>query len=839
MDPKAVTLGKDAHVDASLTSCTVGCGSLTCEHTPSPTGSPKDQPMNLPSPPCSFSDSGSPGREHMLTPPHSSTPDASPKANAVDGMKVGSVEPMSLLLASNAWTGGVGGVVNASHKNAMPVGDMKGANMVLDQTSSSVSTSGTSADAQPQALSSYQSMNISNSAASRTTEPPRKKRATAQRKAADSVILAAAIAPAKPTTEGSGSSAAPGRLSTPPQSAPLLLPLAPSAQASKVSVVPKPTVAPVIPPSALPSKPASSAASRNTRTKATTRAPPTSAKAAGLDASTTVPILIAQILGSQSSGSGTHSNTAAPPANNKNENPPPFSNASEDPTDPAAAAQLAALTKKQERMIKNREAADLSRKRKREHVQQLELQAQQLTEENRLLKQKVLELEGWTFLLREENAVLKRQLEVLAASQSGVADVSTEPLVKEEAVVGVPFAATLPEFVPSVAAPAAFVQEKELEMAMFENVPQTFSAEDGFSMADGEVAINGFFDFDKFAAATEPTMTVATAPLYSPPPEPASRGMGTVFMVFLFSLAMVFLPGSYNYRPLLLESTRTDHERHAGSQYQSRVIFDTIESSPRSSVPVIDPVPPIPLLPEGSSIKSTPTRRSTGSRWNDIALPVTNLTSALSKISHEFGFSRTSMAHIARLQVLLGEDMGAQPVCPKGSVEVADVVSHSERLALPSSSSSSKQVERTTALAPRSAITTETASSYCTNSCMSVSDWLSIVPVTNRATNMGNHCTDERTSCPARGPRMAMVARLPESKAIATHEQALLVPGRRHAEKNKPATFLRLEVEVVGARLVRYAPPNHGAVLDVMEALEEGNEGVMYEDIHIEEVGDE
>ncbi|KAJ3046295.1 hypothetical protein HDV00_000109 [Rhizophlyctis rosea] len=90
--------------------------------------------------------------------------------------------------------------------------------------------------------------------------------------------------------------------------------------------------------------------------------------------------------------------TTAPPTPPASLTSPPQSQ------DPAALA----AAKRHERMIKNREAADQSRKRKREHLQLLETHAQQLIKENELLKRKVLELEQRNAMLMGENERLRK-----------------------------------------------------------------------------------------------------------------------------------------------------------------------------------------------------------------------------------------------------------------------------------------------------------------------------------------------------------------------------------------------------------------------------------------------
>lgn len=75
--------------------------------------------------------------------------------------------------------------------------------------------------------------------------------------------------------------------------------------------------------------------------------------------------------------------------------------------------KAATIAKRQERLIKNRAAALLSRKRKREHLTALEDQRNGLSNENSELKQKVLALE-------KENLALKRRLEPQQADSKSV-----------------------------------------------------------------------------------------------------------------------------------------------------------------------------------------------------------------------------------------------------------------------------------------------------------------------------------------------------------------------------------------------------------------------------------
>ncbi|KAI8824640.1 hypothetical protein BJ741DRAFT_63144 [Chytriomyces cf. hyalinus JEL632] len=61
----------------------------------------------------------------------------------------------------------------------------------------------------------------------------------------------------------------------------------------------------------------------------------------------------------------------------------------------AAAAPVPALTKHQERMMKNRASADESRKKHKEHVEKLENMCRELLKENSVLRARVLEVEAW------------------------------------------------------------------------------------------------------------------------------------------------------------------------------------------------------------------------------------------------------------------------------------------------------------------------------------------------------------------------------------------------------------------------------------------------------------
>ncbi|ORY93507.1 hypothetical protein BCR43DRAFT_497051 [Syncephalastrum racemosum] len=80
--------------------------------------------------------------------------------------------------------------------------------------------------------------------------------------------------------------------------------------------------------------------------------------------------------------------------------------------------KVSALAKRQERLIKNRAAALLSRKRKREHLTALEEDKRNLTEENEQLKTRVAALESQVGQLQKENHDLWRRVNSQAEPDS-------------------------------------------------------------------------------------------------------------------------------------------------------------------------------------------------------------------------------------------------------------------------------------------------------------------------------------------------------------------------------------------------------------------------------------
>ncbi|KAI8980313.1 hypothetical protein BDB01DRAFT_907099 [Pilobolus umbonatus] len=79
-------------------------------------------------------------------------------------------------------------------------------------------------------------------------------------------------------------------------------------------------------------------------------------------------------------------------------------------TDTQEQQKAMQLAKRQERLIKNRAAALLSRKRKREHLSSLEEEKQGLLKTNRELELKVVDLEEKLRMMERENGLLRQQL---------------------------------------------------------------------------------------------------------------------------------------------------------------------------------------------------------------------------------------------------------------------------------------------------------------------------------------------------------------------------------------------------------------------------------------------
>ncbi|CAO3610139.1 unnamed protein product [Cunninghamella echinulata] len=114
---------------------------------------------------------------------------------------------------------------------------------------------------------------------------------------------------------------------------------------------------------------------------------------------------------SSSNNNNNNNNTTAINSNsNNNMNHTNNNNNSNQPIAVEKTAAEIAYAKRQERLIKNRAAALLSRKRKREHLTTLEEERQKLLNENTELKTKVDTLEDKISTLEKENLELKNKL---------------------------------------------------------------------------------------------------------------------------------------------------------------------------------------------------------------------------------------------------------------------------------------------------------------------------------------------------------------------------------------------------------------------------------------------
>ncbi|KAI8377666.1 uncharacterized protein BYT42DRAFT_571155 [Radiomyces spectabilis] len=116
--------------------------------------------------------------------------------------------------------------------------------------------------------------------------------------------------------------------------------------------------------------------------------------------------------------------STTPPSSSSSPKPQPSSTLSNDASAPVDAKAVA-QAKRQERLIKNRAAALLSRKRKREYVSSLEEQRNSLTAENHELKSKVSALESQVLVLQQENQELRNQLKFSPADGSAA---TTHPI---------------------------------------------------------------------------------------------------------------------------------------------------------------------------------------------------------------------------------------------------------------------------------------------------------------------------------------------------------------------------------------------------------------------------
>lgn len=122
----------------------------------------------------------------------------------------------------------------------------------------------------------------------------------------------------------------------------------------------------------------------------------------------------------------------------------PLKNETNEKPQTQEAQKAAQIQKRQERLIKNRAAALLSRKRKREHLTCLEEEKQLLVLENENLSNKVVTLENRVSVLEKENLDLKQHLQLTSNPTSTVINIGTNkrPLInntKSSKATGVVF----------------------------------------------------------------------------------------------------------------------------------------------------------------------------------------------------------------------------------------------------------------------------------------------------------------------------------------------------------------------------------------------------------------
>ncbi|KAJ3218810.1 hypothetical protein HDU67_004058 [Dinochytrium kinnereticum] len=294
------------------------------------------------------------------------------------------------------------------------------------------------------------------------------------------------------------------------------------------------------------------------------------------------------------------------------------------PLKPSAPPVSMTLSKRQERMVKNREAADQSRKRKREHLASLETHAQALITENDELRARILELEGINFKLSQENAALRA-----AAATADPVLSSAIPTVGQSSSLAVQF--------------SPLMSHRELVM------------DGGIKKAKRDV----FFGGGSEALQSKP--------------------LGAVFMVFFFSFFLFVFPGS---TPSPTLTAPTSHP--SLSSWSSKVL----EAFPsRADIPRIEAAP-APLLLPGAHVsglnghplsdpsrlfqsddrmnsfvlvspKATLTPPISHAVQSSLSIPLTNLSDMLTALSTESGLSDVARDRVAWLRDLLDQEVVA------------------------------------------------------------------------------------------------------------------------------------------------------------------------------------
>ncbi|KAJ3231119.1 hypothetical protein HDU81_003982 [Chytriomyces hyalinus] len=166
-----------------------------------------------------------------------------------------------------------------------------------------------------------------------------------------------------------------------------------------------------------------------------------------------------------------------------------------------AVASVPALTKHQERMMKNRASADESRKKHKEHVEKLENMCRELLKENSVLRTRVLEVEAWAERVgAAANA---------SAAASAAATANFDSLFKADPLLG-----------------SGNLCSGNLKRTASDAFMGVDMGTDVLQSTAVEAMDNAFFDFF-FGSANA-----------------SSAGTGTVMMAFLFSFSLFMFPTS-------------------------------------------------------------------------------------------------------------------------------------------------------------------------------------------------------------------------------------------------------------------------------------------------------